>query len=70
MVKYLAMVEMQTGQTMPPQEVEEEVVRSIHSLGLEMPPVREGWRKETGDRVEICSKPFPGGRPIWYWEVQ
>lgn len=69
-MKYLAMVEIQAGQNMPSQEVEEEVVRSVRKLGLPVPPVREGWRKETADLVEICSKPFPGARPIFYWEVQ
>ncbi len=69
MVKYLAMVEMEAGQNMPSQEVEEAVVESVRKLGLQMPPVREGWRKESAQLVEICSKPFPGARPVWYWEV-
>ncbi len=69
-MKYLAMVEMEAGQNMPSQEVETAVLESVRQRGLQMPPVREGWRKESDGLVEICSKPFPGARPVWYWEVK
>ena len=68
-MKYLAMVEMEAGQNMPPQEVENAVLESVTKLGLKMPPVRDGWRRESDDLVEICAKPFPGASPVFYWEV-
>lgn len=69
MVKYLAYSPKLEDQTEPPQGVEEHVVERVRELGLEMPPVREGWFSGNAAGGEFCAKPFPGGRPIWYWEV-
>lgn len=28
----------------------------------------EGWKRDNGHLVEICSEPFPGSEPVWFWQ--
>lgn len=69
MVKHLYMITRKPGETEPNQDAEWAVVQSCRDKGFEMPPVREGWRREMSSSVEIGQEPFPGAKPIWYWEV-
>lgn len=70
MVKYFAYVNHRPGQDEPPQLVEQEVVRSVRGMGLEMPPVRLGWFSTGRGGGSFSTEQFPGSHQVWYWEVK
>lgn len=68
-MKYLVMIDRFPGEEYPPQATEEVVYRTITEKGMDMPPVRAGWKKDGNVFVQISSEAFPGAKSIWFWEV-